>query len=304
VVGDRAGIAVEAFGAREGLMSAPTGPLAGVLCTIVLVVAQFRQGAVYESRFVHVAVTIVIETVAAFHSGFGGIAGGKPRVSTESLAGATAGIVGPLTGRPEPQGNRFSGAGTDTGIGHTLGGTDAIDAQCVVTGEPPWAVTVVGASTAAKGPLGTVVDTDIFGPAGGLAVVGIAAGTTEIGHCGDADIDDIRTAPQGPALPAGGTLLLAGDATDPGAEVINTESRLAGLVVRAGVEKATFARGAGDKDIVPNSLDVHGKEVDKVWSGLECIGQGKVYCNVLDLQVSPGGHLVWRELGGATATSQ
>jgi hypothetical protein len=303
VVGDRAGIAVEAFGAREGLMSTPTSPFAGVLCTIVLVVAQFRQGAIDESRFVYVAVTIVIKTVTAFDGGFGGIAGGEPRVKTESFAGATAGVVGHLTGRPEPQGNRFSGAGTNSGIGHALCGTDTIDALCVIAGESPWAVAVVDASTAAKGPLGTVVDTDIFGPAGGLAVVGIAAGTTEIGHCGDADIDDIRTAPQGPALPAGRTLLLAGDATDPGAEVVNTKPGLAGLVVRAGVEKASFPRGAGDKGIIANRLYVQGKEVDKVEAGLDCIRQNEVYCRVLDLYVS-GGDLVRRGLRGAVAPSQ
>jgi hypothetical protein len=162
VVCQGADIAIVAGGTVQGLVDASHLGVANTGCTLVAIIAF---------QVVHLAIAIVVQPITDLR-------GGAERVTLTQafrhadpfpLTGAC--IIAHLTGCPEGQLHGPVGARADSGIRHTLFGSNAIHGRRLLAREPPRAIVVTGAQPPAKGPLLTVVHTDILGSSDALAVV-------------------------------------------------------------------------------------------------------------------------------------
>jgi len=121
------GVPVHAFDARLCRVGAAICALAGVFGAAILVVAKLYQATVHQTRFVNVAITVIVEAVTEFSFRQHGIAVGEASIHTDSLAGATPEFVGCLAVGPKRQCHRLCGARADSRISHALHCADIIN---------------------------------------------------------------------------------------------------------------------------------------------------------------------------------
>jgi len=127
VVPYRTGVAVGALHVGQVLVAAALLVVATVLGTWIVIVAQVDVVAGHLRGLVDISIAVVVDAVAAFGRRHPGVAFGEPVLGTHSHPFASAKIIGYGARRPQRPGYRFLGAGAGTGVGHALGGDNAID---------------------------------------------------------------------------------------------------------------------------------------------------------------------------------
>jgi len=139
-------------------------------------------------------------------------------------------------------------ARADAGIGNALRGVHPIDGGRFFAGESPGAVLFAGACASAERPFVAVLEAEVLGPTGALAVRTGAARAAEVCVSRDADVGEVRTAPADRlAAPALGALLGAQLSADSVSHVLDAPPGLALLVFVARVEEAALSRLAPGK---------------------------------------------------------
>jgi hypothetical protein len=243
MVSNSAGIPVGAFPLRQDIVGTSGFAQAGILRTGIAIIAGIDEVALEDVGLIHVAVTVIIQTVAGFWRRDKRIAIRQATVRANPLARANAKFIGHSTPGPQRQLHGLAGTGTDSSIGKTLPGIDAIHRLAVGTGETPGAIVIAGANAAAKGPLGAIVEADILVAPRALTVVPRPARLAQVWDIGDADIDHVGVAP-GYLLtaPARRALLLARHGANGLAHMLDAPARLAVRILDARVEEAPGTR--------------------------------------------------------------
>ncbi len=135
VVAYSAGVTVHTLPGVQGCVGASFSAGAAIVCAGVLVIAEFQKAAIYQCRFIDVAVAIVVDSVTAFVHRNGCVTVGESSISADPFPGAGSKFRLHCAGGPESEGNCLVGAGADARICSALHGGYSIDGFCFRTGE-------------------------------------------------------------------------------------------------------------------------------------------------------------------------
>jgi hypothetical protein len=162
VIGHGTGIGVAAIALFQHFVDAAFGTGTDILGALIPVIAEVDEIALHQVRFIHIAVTIIVESVARFGHGHGGIARTQAALGTNALPLAFAPFIADLAGRRQPESDGLFCARALPGIDNTLEQRHAIDGLGLCTRKSPGTIAVQRAGTAAETPAGPVVDTGVF----------------------------------------------------------------------------------------------------------------------------------------------
>ena len=155
-------VAIFARPAFQYIISTAALPRAFVFSAFIAIVAEVNEVAFNESRFVDIAVTVVIYSIASLCVWNRGIAIGQALFHTYTLPFAHAEFVAHLAGREEPQHHRSIGAVTRTRLCHALVQLHPIHRGHFVALETPGTLTCFTAFATTKAALLTVRNAGIF----------------------------------------------------------------------------------------------------------------------------------------------
>jgi len=241
-----AGITIDALDCVEGLVVATFFSEADVVGTSVVVITGI---------FIGVPIAIVIEAIADVFRRNGRITISETLIGAVALPRTRTKFVVLLTGSCQSQRDGLRGARTNAGISHALHRADAIDCDCRQTRKTPGAVIVGGANSTAIGPLFFIIDADVIGTTGALAICTGRARLAEIGDQRDANEGKVGTGTDGLAAPTGRAFFLADLGTNSVAHMLKTPARLTIAVGIAGVKEAALPRFALNKRCVWSSIE-------------------------------------------------
>jgi len=166
VIAHGARVPVNALALGQVLVGASSLSVANIFGAIVVVVAQVYVVTAHVLGFVHIAVTVVVDSVAALRGRNSRITGGQTFFRAYPEAPANPVFVTRLARGGQRQFNRLARARADPGISDALGDLHPFHGHSLDTGEPPRAFFSRSihelTSAAAKRPLFSIVDTDIL----------------------------------------------------------------------------------------------------------------------------------------------
>ena len=237
-------IVVTALGTIQGLIGAACDEVTYIFGTVVAIVTKVHEIATHSSGFINISVTVIVDTIARFCAGHGGITRGEPGLGADPLTHASAVLVGRFTRGPEHQLNGFLRTLTGATLGHTLESTETVHGETLLaaeaggTGGP---VLPIGcALPAAETPLNAIVHAEVIDARNAGAALCLMAGFAEIGKVGNADEEKVGAAGlELLTVPPGGAFLDARDGAGPCPHVLQAETGEALLVVATGIEEAT-----------------------------------------------------------------